>query len=82
MIVKYSLAAIFVMAVFGGVGMMIGGVVARVVDPAPSHSYQGIGIVIVGAGLGAAIGLIAIVALAIKEIKKNRQRSVQTETAS
>jgi hypothetical protein len=82
MLLKYLLAAIVVMTVFGGVGMMIGGVVARVVDPPPSHSYQGIGIVIVGAGLGAAIGLIAVVALAVREIKKKRQRSIQSEQAS
>ena len=82
MLLKYLLTAIFVMTVFGGVGMMLGGVVARAVDPPPSHSYEGIGIVIVGAGLGAVIGLIAVVALAFQEIKKKRQRLIKSEKAS
>ena len=82
MLLKYLLAAIVVMTVFGGVGMMIGGVVARIVDPPPTHSYEGIGIVIVGAGLGAVIGLIAVVALAFQEIKKKRQRLIKSEKAS
>jgi hypothetical protein len=82
MLLKYLLLAIAAMTVFGGVGTMFGGVVARIVDPPPSHSYEGIGIVIVGAGLGAILGLIAVVALAFQEIKKKRQRSVQAEKAS
>jgi len=82
MLLKYLLWAILAMTLFGGVGSMLGGVVARVVDPPPSHSYEGIGIVIVSAGLGALIGLIAVVALAVQEIKKKRQRLVQAEKAS
>jgi hypothetical protein len=82
MLLKYLLLATLAMPLLGGVGAMLGGVVARAVDPPPSHSYEGIGIVIVGAGLGAVIGLIAVIALAFQELKKKRQRTVQTEIAS
>lgn len=82
-LLKYLLAAIVVMTIFGGVGMMIGGVVADVVYPRPNaHIYQGIEFVMGGALLGALLGLIAVVAAAIQEIKKKRRRSIQSEQAS
>ena len=83
MVVKYSLAAVFVMTVFGGVGMMLGGVVARIINPRPNpHLMEGVEYVMGGALIGALLGLAAVIALAVRENKRRRQRSIQSEQTS
>ena len=80
MLLKYSLAAIFVSIVFGGVGMMLGGVVARMINPRPNpHLMEGMEYVMGGALIGALLGLAAVIALAVRENKRRRQRSIQSE---
>ena len=83
MIVKYSLAAVFVMTVFGGVGMMLGGVVARIINPRPNpHLMEGVEYVMGGALIGALLGLAAVIALAVQESKRRRQRLIPSEQTS
>jgi zinc transporter ZupT len=83
MLLKYSLAAIFVTTVFGGVGMMLGGVIARIINPRPNpHLMEGVEYVMGGAMIGALLGLAAVIALAVQENKRRRQRSIQSEQTS
>lgn len=81
MLLKYSLAAIFVSTVFGGVGMMLGGVVARIINPRPNpHLMEGVEYVMGGALIGALLGLAAVIALGVREFKKNRRPSTQSKS--
>lgn len=80
MLLKYLLAAIFVSIVFGGVGMMLGSVVARMINPHPNpHLMEGMEYVMGGALIGALLGLAAVIAVAVQESKKRRQRSIPSE---
>lgn len=82
-LLKYAAAALLAMAIVGGFGMMIGGVVARAIIPRPNpHLYEGLEYVMGGALIGALLGLAGVVAIAIKEIKANRQRAHNSELAS
>lgn len=83
MLMKYSLAAIFVSIVFGGVGMMLGGVIARIINPRPNpHLMEGVEYVMGGALIGALLGLAAVIAVAVQENKRRRKRSIQAEQTS
>lgn len=83
MLLKYSLAAIFVMTVFGGVGMMLGGVIARIINPRPNpHLMEGVEYVMGGALIGVLLGLAIVIVLAVQENKRRRQRSIQSERTS
>ena len=81
MLLKYSLAAIFVSTVFGGVGMMLGGVVARIINPRPNpHLMEGVEYVLGGALIGALLGLAAVIALGVREFKNHRRYSTQSKS--
>ena len=81
MLLKHSLAAIFVSIVFGGVGMMLGGVVARIINPRPNpHLMEGVEYVMGGALIGALPGLAAVIALGVREFKKHRRSSTQSKS--
>lgn len=81
MLLKYSLAAIFVTAVGGLIGTMIGGVVLINIPPLDSP-LCGNDYLAGGSLIGAAIGLAAVIALAVLEKKQKRQCSAQLEKAS
>ncbi|QDT71094.1 hypothetical protein [Lacipirellula limnantheis] len=81
MLLKYSLAAIVVTTVGGGIGMVIGGAVLLNIPP-PDSPLCGNDYLAGGGLIGAAIGLATVITLAVLENKKKRQRSVQLEKAS
>lgn len=70
MVVKYSLAAVFVMTVGGVIGTMIGGAVLINIPP-PDSPLCGNDYLAGGGLIGAAIGLATVIALAVLENKKN-----------
>lgn len=81
MLLKYSLAGIVVTTVSGGIGMLIGGTVLLNIPP-PKSPLCGNDYLAGGALIGGLLGLAAVIALAIQEIKRKRQISTQSEQAS
>lgn len=81
-LLKYSLAAAVVTIVGSVIGMSIGCAVVLDVLPRPSSHFCGNDYLAGGALIGAGIGLAGVVAIAVKEIKANRQRPHTSESAS
>lgn len=81
LLLKYSLAAIVVTTVGGVIGMMIGSAVLLNIPP-PESPLCGNDYLAGGALIGASLGMATVIAIAVLENKKKRQRSVQLEKAS
>lgn len=82
MLLKYLLATLVVTTVGSVIGTTIGCAVARIANPRPNPHLCGMDYLTGGALIGALLGLVAVIALAVQENKRRRQRSIQSEQTS
>jgi hypothetical protein len=82
-LLKYVAAALLAMAIVGGIGMMLGSIIARAINPHPNpHLYEGLEYVMGGALIGALLGLIGVIVAAVRANTAKRRRSNNSESAS